>query len=227
MPTPLTVRDLGLRSYKPVFQAMQTFSSARLTSTPDELWLLQHTPVFTQGLNGKPEHLLNPGSIPVIPVDRGGQITYHGPGQLVVYCLLDIKRAGLGVRQLVTLLEQSVVALLATYGIRACARPEAPGVYVNKRKIAALGLRIRRQRCYHGLSLNVDMDLEPFERINPCGYPDLKVTQLKELGVIATLEEVSAQLLEQLASRLHTHIDHTQTELPIMTASTILEPQTL
>ncbi len=227
MTIPLTVRDLGLRSYNPVFQAMQTFTSTRLESTPDELWLLQHTPVFTQGLNGKPEHLLNPGSIPVIPVDRGGQITYHGPGQIVIYCLLDIKRANLGVRQLVTLLEQSVVELLTAYDIQACARPEAPGVYVNGRKIASLGLRIRRQRCYHGLSLNVDMDLEPFGRINPCGYPGLEVTQLKNLGIITTLEVVGAQLLEQLVSRLHTHISNTLTELPIMTTSTTLEPQTL
>ena len=219
----MIVRDLGLREYLPVFQAMQAFTAARLQSTQDELWLLQHFPVFTQGLNGKPEHLLAPGRIPVIPVDRGGQVTYHGPGQAVIYCLLDIKRAHLGVRQLVSILEQAVIDLLADYDIHAYARAEAPGVYVSGRKIASLGLRIRRARSYHGLSLNVDMDLEPFERINPCGYPGLEVTQLRDLGVISSLEVIGAQLLTHLTSALGATISETLPELPTIPIASVLE----
>jgi len=221
--SPVIVRDLGLREYLPVFQAMQAFTASRTQSTQDELWLLQHFPVFTQGLNGKPEHLLSPGRIPVIPVDRGGQVTYHGPGQAVIYCLLDIKRAHLGVRQLVSILEQAVIDLLADYDIRAYARAEAPGVYVSGRKIASLGLRIRRARSYHGLSLNVDMDLEPFERINPCGYPGLEVTQLRDLGIISSLEVIGAQLLTHLTSALGATISETLPELPAIPIASVLE----
>ena len=203
MPTPLIqVRQLGRVEYRTAFAAMQAFTEARDAATLDELWLLEHPPVFTLGLNGRPEHLLAPGAIPVIRVDRGGQVTYHGPGQLVVYVLLDLRRAQLGVRQLVTLLEQTVIELLAHYDIAAHARPEAPGVYVGAAKIASLGLRVRRGCSYHGLSLNRAMDLEPFSRINPCGYPGLRVTQLRELGIFAGLEEVQKSLMRILLRRL-------------------------
>ncbi len=199
---PLWLRHLGQREYCSVFAAMQAFTEARTAMTPDELWSVEHPPVFTQGLAGKKEHLLAPGAIPVIPVDRGGQVTYHGPGQVVVYCLLDVRRLGLGVRALVTVLEQAVIDLLATYAVTAEARPSAPGVYVGDAKVAALGLRIRQGRCYHGLSLNVDMDLEPFTRINPCGYPGLQVTQLRDLGVALTPTAVAEALLLHLGHRL-------------------------
>ena len=174
---------------------MRAFTEARGPDTLDELWQVEHLPVFTQGLAGKAEHLLAPGDIPVVPVDRGGQVTYHGPGQVVVYCLLDVRRLGLSVRGLVTALEQAVIALLATYGLVAQARPEAPGVYVDGAKVASLGLRLRQGRCYHGLSLNVDMDLEPFTRINPCGYPGLRVTRLCDLGLNLSVAAVAAELL--------------------------------
>jgi lipoyl(octanoyl) transferase len=196
------VRRLGRLDYLTAFAAMQAFTDARDATTLDELWVLEHPPVFTLGMNGKPEHLLAPGDIPVIQVDRGGQVTYHGPGQLVVYVLLDLRRTQRGVRQLVTLLEQSVVDLLAFYGIQGYARPEAPGVYVNQAKIAALGLRIRRGCSYHGLSLNVAMDLEPFQRINPCGYPGLQVTQLCELGIAADQLVIQERLVSLLLRRL-------------------------
>ena len=181
---------------------MKNFTEQRGSTTRDELWVLQHSPVFTQGLNGKPEHLLAPDDIPVIPIDRGGQVTYHGPGQLVVYCLLDLKRAGLGVRQLVSALEQAVIALLAHYGKTANSRNDAPGVYINDQKIASLGLRIRRGCSYHGLSLNIDMDLTPFDRINPCGYPGLEMTQLRDLGIHDDLSEITDLLLTQLSEFL-------------------------
>jgi lipoyl(octanoyl) transferase len=172
---------LGQTDYQPVWQQMKVFTNERDSSTRDELWLTQHHPVYTQGLNGRSEHLLNPGEIPVVQVDRGGQVTYHGPGQLVVYCLLDLNRLGLGVRALVTCLEQSIVKLLAGYGIDAEPRSDAPGVYVGDAKIAALGLRVRKGNCYHGLSLNLDMDLTPFSGIDPCGYRGMPVTQLADL----------------------------------------------
>lgn len=177
---------------------MRAFTETRDADTLDELWLVEHPPVFTQGLAGKAKHLLAPGDIPVIQVDRGGQVTYHGPGQVVVYCLLDVRRLGLNVRGLVTALEQAVIDLLAAYGIIAQARPDAPGVYVDGAKVASLGLRIRQGRSYHGLSLNVDMDLEPFTRINPCGYPGLQVTQLRDLGVLLTPDAVAEELLPVL-----------------------------
>ncbi|MFO1430748.1 MAG: lipoyl(octanoyl) transferase LipB [Candidatus Competibacteraceae bacterium] len=211
---PLQVRQLGRIDYATAFTAMQALTEARDATTPDELWLLEHPPIFTLGLNGRPEHLLAPGAIPVIRVDRGGQVTYHGPGQLVAYVLLDLRRAQLGVRQLVTLLEQSVIELLAHYGIAAHAKPEAPGVYVGAAKIASLGLRVRRGCSYHGLSLNRAMDLEPFSRINPCGYPGLRVTQLYDLGIFAGLEEVQASLMRILIRRLGYTTVTTATALP-------------
>ena len=177
---------------------MQRFTQQRDPTTQDQIWLLEHAPVFTLGLAGRYEHLLDPGDIPVLKVDRGGQVTYHGPGQLMVYVLLDLRRRRLGVRQLVSALEDSVIALLRDYRVEARARAEAPGVYVHGRKIAALGLRVRRGACYHGLSLNVAMDLSPFSRINPCGQPGLAVTQLADLGAPTDLRQVSAQLLDHL-----------------------------
>jgi lipoate-protein ligase B len=177
---------------------MQAFTEARERSTPDELWMLQHPPVYTLGQAGKLKHLLEAGGIPILHVDRGGQITYHGPGQVVAYVLLDLRRLGLGVRQLVTLLEHSVIELLQDYGIHAQARRDAPGVYVAGCKIAALGLRVRHGCSYHGLSLNVAMNLEPFTRIHPCGYPDLCVTQLKDLGGPDDIESVSKTLESHL-----------------------------
>jgi lipoyl(octanoyl) transferase len=202
---PLWFRRLERRAYAPVFAAMQTFTATRTADTLDELWQVEHPPVFTQGLAGKAEHLRTPGEIPVIQVDRGGQVTYHGPGQIVLYCLLDVRRLGFGVRTLVTALEQAVIDLLAAHGVAAHAQPTAPGVYVGDAKVASLGLRIRQGRCYHGLSLNVDMDLEPFTRINPCGYPGLRVTQLRDLGVNLT----PAAAAEELLPRLGQHLGYT------------------
>ncbi|WOJ97946.1 lipoyl(octanoyl) transferase LipB [Congregibacter brevis] len=177
----LVVRRLGECDYQQTLDKMRNFTDARTSETPDELWLLQHPPVFTQGLAGREEHLLAPGDIPVVQVDRGGQVTYHGPGQWVVYLLVDLRRRHLGVRALVDVIEQSIVTTLETFGIEAAPDPKAPGVYVNSRKIASLGLRVRRGSSYHGLSLNADMDLEPFTRINPCGYAGLEVTSLRAL----------------------------------------------
>ncbi|NOR35492.1 MAG: lipoyl(octanoyl) transferase LipB, partial [Woeseiaceae bacterium] len=174
----LVVRELGRQVYEPVWRAMQEFTNTRTESTPDEIWFCDHDGVFTLGLNSKPEHLLAPGDIPVIQIDRGGQVTYHGPGQLMIYPLIDLRRAGLGVRDLVTALEQSVVDLAADYGIEAASRCDAPGVYIEGVKLASVGLRIRRGSSFHGLALNVDVDLEPFSRINPCGFKDLQLTDL-------------------------------------------------
>lgn len=201
--SPLGIRELGLLPYEPVWHAMQRFTNQRDPQTPDEVWLLQHPPVFTQGQAGKPEHLLLPGEIPVVQVDRGGQVTYHGPGQLVGYLLLDVRRLGLGVRELVSRIEQSIVAVLASYGVEAYPKPDAPGVYVGGAKIASLGLRIRNGRSFHGLALNVDMDLEPFGRINPCGYAGLRMTQLRDLvAVPPDINEVAARLSDELARHL-------------------------
>ena len=199
----LGVRELGVQVYEPVWHAMQDFTNQRTADTADELWLVQHPPVFTQGQAGKAEHLLLPGDIPVVQVDRGGQVTYHGPGQLVAYPLVDVRRLGLGVRELVSRIEQSLIDLLASYGVRAEARADAPGVYVNGAKIASLGLRIRRGCSFHGLALNVDMDLQPFQRINPCGYAGLAMTQLADhvAGPLA-MDGVSARLREQLVKHL-------------------------
>ena len=175
------IRHLGMQDYQSAWERMQAFNAARDSSTADEIWLLQHPPVFTLGLNGKPEHVLDAGDIPVIETDRGGQVTYHGPGQLIAYFLFDVRRHKLGIRQMVTNLEQAVIQLLSDHQINAYAKKEAPGVYVDEKKIAALGLRVKKGGTYHGLSLNVNMDLSPFNRINPCGYPGLRVTQIADL----------------------------------------------
>ncbi len=199
----LIVRHLGVVDYLPTLEAMRTLTAERDEATPDEIWLLQHPQVFTQGQAGKPEHLLAPGDIPVVQVERGGQVTFHGPGQLVGYLMLDLRRLDLGVRELVTVMEQALVEVLASYGVEAAPKADAPGVYVKGDKIASLGLRVRRGCSFHGLSLNVDMDMTPFGRINPCGYAGLKMTQLKDL--VATppaFDEVAKRLEQVLRQRL-------------------------
>jgi len=198
----IVVKNLGQSDYVETWEAMKEFTDRRDRDSVDELWVTEHAAVFTQGLNGKSEHLLNPGDIPVIQIDRGGQVTYHGPGQLLLYCLLDLNRLGLGIRGLVTQIENSVIELLQSYAITANTRIGAPGVYVGEAKIAALGLRIRKGCCYHGLSLNVDMDLEPFSRINPCGYEGLAVTQLADLNVASRVEQVGQKLADNLIRNL-------------------------
>lgn len=198
----MRIKQLGLRDFEPVWRDMQTFTDRRGAETADEIWLLEHPPVFTLGLNGKREHLLAPGDIPVVPCDRGGQVTYHGPGQLVAYLLLDLRRRNAGVKTLVHTLEQAVIDTLAELGVHGERRSGAPGVYVQDAKIAALGLRVRRGCCYHGLSLNRDMDLEPFTRIHPCGYKNLRVTQLSEHCRPPVLADVEQRLLRQLQERL-------------------------
>ncbi|QFU76926.1 lipoyl(octanoyl) transferase LipB [Halioglobus maricola] len=200
----LITRELGLADYQTVLDDMRAFTDGRDENTPDELWLLQHPRVFTQGQAGKAEHVLAPGDIPVIQVDRGGQVTYHGPGQWVVYLLIDLKRRSLGVRALVTLIEEAIVNLLAENGIEAAPDPKAPGVYVDGNKIASLGLRVRRGRSYHGLALNVDMDLEPFQRINPCGYEGLQVTSMAQLlpDRALDMDAVGRHLIEILKQKL-------------------------
>ena len=196
------IRPLGLVDYATTLAAMHQFTDGRDEHSPDELWVLQHPPVFTQGQAGKPEHLLMPGDIPVVQTDRGGQVTYHGPGQLVIYPLIDISRRGYGVRSLVSRLEGAMVDTLSALGIQAYADPDAPGVYVDlhgrRHKIGSLGLRVRKGRSLHGLSLNVQMDLEPFSRINPCGYSGLAMTQLADCGSDASLDAVSAVLTQRL-----------------------------
>jgi lipoyl(octanoyl) transferase len=204
--TPSTVlRWLGRVDYLPTWQAMQAFTQARNTQTRDEIWFLEHPPIFTLGLNAKPEHVIAPGDIPVVQIDRGGQVTYHGPGQLIVYPLIDLKRAGLGIRQLVVGLENAVIALAATWNIAAHGRREAPGIYVGKRKLGSVGLRVRRSCSYHGLALNVAMDLSPFSLINPCGYAGLEVVDLRSLGVATSLREVATSLASHLLPALHLH----------------------
>ncbi|MES9900631.1 MAG: lipoyl(octanoyl) transferase LipB [Sedimenticola sp.] len=198
----LHCRYLGRREYTEVWREMQAFTDGRTPESADEIWLVEHTPVFTQGQAGKTEHLLDPGGIPVVQSDRGGQVTYHGPGQLVAYLLIDLRRAKLGVRQLVSLIEKSIIALLEGYDIKANAEPKAPGVYVDGRKIAALGLRVRHGCSFHGLSLNVDMDLEPFSRINPCGYTGLAVTQLVDEGGPSDLDSVGRRLVQHIQHEL-------------------------
>jgi lipoyl(octanoyl) transferase len=196
------LRWLGRVEYEPTWRAMQSFTDQRTSQTPDEIWFLEHPPVFTLGMNAAPEHLLAPGDIPVVQIDRGGQVTYHGPGQLVVYPLIDVRRAGLGVRQLVMSLESAIIDLLASWNIAALARRDAPGVYVDGRKVASIGLRIRRGSSYHGLAFNVAMDLEPFQRINPCGYRGLEVVDLRSLGVNASVQEVADALSPRLLASL-------------------------
>ena len=201
--SPFTFRRLGLAQYEPVWREMQSFTAARNANSTDELWSVEHPPVYTLGLAAKPEHLprLDNG-IPLVKTDRGGQITYHGPGQVVIYTLLDLRRRNLGVRALVRKLERAVIELLRDYRIEASGREDAPGVYVRGAKVAALGLRVRNGCCFHGLSLNVDMDLTPFHVINPCGYPELEVTQLRDLGIREPAVEVADRLLDTLATEI-------------------------
>jgi len=200
--TRLLIRRLGLVEYEPVWRAMQTFTDQRDDTTPDELWLVEHPKVFTQGQAGQAEHLLAPGDIPVIQVDRGGQVTHHGPGQIVAYPLIDIKRLGMGVRQLVRGIEQAIIGVLNSYGIEAGLIEGAPGVYIDGVKIASLGLRIRKGRSFHGLAFNVDMDLEPFQRINPCGFQGLQVTNLSALAEVSSMAEVEDRLITGLCEVL-------------------------
>jgi lipoyl(octanoyl) transferase len=200
-PAPVT-RHLGVADYEDTWRRMQQFTQERTAQTADELWFLEHPPVFTQGMAGRSEHLLSPGEIPVVRTDRGGQVTYHGPGQLVVYTLIDLRRAALSVRDLVSALEQSVIRYCAQLGVTAQARREAPGVYVAGRKLASVGVRIRRGASYHGLALNVNMDLEPFGRINPCGYAGLEMTQLASLAPVTAVAQAARDLLPHLLTAL-------------------------
>lgn len=196
------VKYLPTTDYLSTWQAMRNFTDRRMPDTLDEIWFLEHLHVYTQGQSGKPEHILNPKDIPIVQTDRGGQVTYHGPGQLIVYVLLDIQRRSLGIRQLVTLLEKSVIHLLSDFGIESKSRCEAPGVYVNEAKICSVGLRVRKGRCYHGIALNVDMDLTPFSGINPCGYSGLKVTQIADFLQDVDFEVVRDKLQEHLLALL-------------------------
>lgn len=202
MSSSIIIRQLGRQPYMPIWHAMQQFTDDRQSDTPDELWVLEHDPVFTQGQAGKAEHILAPGNIPVVAVDRGGQVTYHGPGQLVIYFMLDLRRRKLGVRHLVNAIEDAVIATMAEYGIQANARPDAPGVYVNDAKLCSLGLRIRKGCSFHGLALNVDMDLEPFLRINPCGYAGLQMIQCKDLDGPLSVAEAAAHVTQKFAHSL-------------------------
>lgn len=197
------VEWLGRVPYEPTWRAMQRYTEERGPDSPDRIWLLEHEPVFTLGMSADASHVLSPGDIPVVQIDRGGQVTYHGPGQLVVYPLIDVRRAGLGVRALVTALERSVIDYAARFGVTASCRAGSPGVYVGERKLASVGLRIRRHGSYHGLALNVGMDLEPFCRINPCGYAGLRMTQLSELGGPREVAEMAADFCAVLTARLY------------------------
>jgi lipoyl(octanoyl) transferase len=196
------LRWLGCVEYEPTWHAMQSFTEQRDSQTRDQIWFLEHPPVFTLGMNGKREHVLAPGDVPLVQIDRGGQVTYHGPGQLVVYPLIDVRRLGIGVRQLVVGLENAVIATVAEHAIEASGRRDAPGVYVDGKKLASIGLRIRRGSSYHGLALNVAMDLEPFQRINPCGFAGLQVTDLRTLGVVASVEQTARALAPHLLREL-------------------------
>ncbi|ANI83931.1 lipoyl(octanoyl) transferase LipB [Kosakonia oryzae] len=199
----ILIRNLGLQSYEPVSQKMHDFTDTRNDTTPDEIWLVEHYPVFTQGQAGKAEHVLAPGDIPVIQSDRGGQVTYHGPGQQVMYVLINLKRRKIGVRELVTLLENTVINTLATQGIKAQARADAPGVYVQGKKICSLGLRIRKGCSFHGLALNIDMDLAPFMRINPCGYAGMEMTQVSQLTENTGVDKIRPILVQQFLALLN------------------------
>ena len=198
----MIIKDLGLADYQATCDAMRTFTAQRDQHTDDELWLVQHSPVFTQGLNGKDEHILDSGAIPVIRTDRGGQVTYHGPGQLIAYTLFDLKRLNIGVREMVSRMENSVISMLDDMGIKANARADAPGVYVDERKIAALGLRVKQGACYHGLSINISMDLAPFGFINPCGYKGMEVVDLKSLGYDMTMSQAKQQFLSAFEAQM-------------------------
>ncbi|WP_313627180.1 lipoyl(octanoyl) transferase LipB [Kosakonia sp.] len=199
----ILIRNLGLQPYDPISLAMHEFTDARDETTPDEIWLVEHHPVFTQGQAGKAEHVLAPGDIPVIQSDRGGQVTYHGPGQQVMYVLINLKRRKVGVRELVTLLENTVINTLATLGINAQARADAPGVYVQGKKICSLGLRIRKGCSFHGLALNIDMDLAPFMRINPCGYAGMEMTQVSQLVENSDMDKLRTILIQQFLALLN------------------------
>lgn len=192
----------GLQDYSPCWAAMREFTDKRNDNTPDEIWLLEHPPVFTLGQNGKKEHILAPGNIVIIQTDRGGQVTYHGPGQLMVYTLIDLKRKKLNIRELVTLLETSVIDLLSAHGITAIAKRDAPGVYINEQKICSIGLRVRRGCSYHGIAFNIAMDLEPFTRINPCGFENLTMTQFSTLGGLSDIQEAGNKLITYLVKNL-------------------------
>jgi lipoyl(octanoyl) transferase len=205
----LIVRSLGLQPYEPVFTRMKAFNENRNAETIDEIWYLDHQPVFTQGQAGKVEHLLETGDIPVVQADRGGQVTYHGPGQLIVYLMLDLRRNGLGVRDVVTMMEQGVIATLAHFGVDAYAKSDAPGVYVEQAKVASLGLRVRRGCTFHGLAFNLDMDLSPFLRINPCGYAGMPMTQLVDLVPDADPQEAIRFLVDYLTHKIgYTSVSH-------------------
>ncbi|WP_423823365.1 lipoyl(octanoyl) transferase LipB [Salinisphaera sp. SPP-AMP-43] len=201
---PIAVRRFGWQPqpYRPIWQAMKTFTSERGPEDADALWLLNHEPVFTQGRNGRAEHILMPGDIEVVPIDRGGQVTYHGPGQIMAYVMVDLVRLGIGIRSLVSALENTMIATLAGYAITAYARRDAPGVYVDGAKIGSIGLRVSRSKSYHGLALNVDMDLEPFSRIDPCGYHGLTMTQIRDLGGPSDLDQVASDLSAHLGREL-------------------------
>ena len=198
----INIRSLGRQDYEPLWRAMQRFTDERNAHTPDEIWFTEHAPVFTLGLNADREHLLAPGDIPVLQIDRGGQVTYHGPGQLMIYPLIDLKRSGVGVRDLVTALEQSVVDLAADFAVQAASRADAPGVYVAGKKLASVGLRIRRGASYHGMALNIDVDLAPFSRINTCGFEDLEVTDLRGIGITADRARIESMLEGHLLRHL-------------------------
>lgn len=198
----VVIRALGMQDYEPLWRAMQRFTEERNVATPDEIWFAEHPPVFTLGMNARTEHVLAPGDIPVVRIDRGGQVTYHGPGQLMIYPLVDLRRSTLGVRDLVTALEQAAIASAAAYGLQASSRADAPGVYVDGKKIASVGLRVRRGASFHGMAFNVAMDLEPFSRINPCGFSDLQVTDLRSLGVTVALAELRERMSAELQRQL-------------------------
>ncbi|WP_162063330.1 lipoyl(octanoyl) transferase LipB [Vibrio taketomensis] len=210
----LVVKHLGRQDYEPIWRAMHEFTDTRTDDTLDEVWLVEHNPVFTQGQAGKAEHLLNTGDIPVVQSDRGGQVTYHGPGQLVVYFLINLRRKGLGVRELVTHIENLVINTLKAYNIDSAARPDAPGVYVDNKKICSLGLRIRKGCSFHGLALNVNMDLSPFLRINPCGYAGMEMVQVSQLGGPDKVDNVAEQLLKQLVVLLDYQQIEVSTQVP-------------
>ena len=216
MDSQLVVRRLGRQDYHPVWQAMHDFTDQRNDTTRDEVWLVEHNPVFTQGQAGKAEHLLNTGDIPVVQSDRGGQVTYHGPGQIVAYFLINLRRKKLGVRELVTDIENLVINTLNAYNIDAAARPDAPGVYVEGKKICSLGLRIRKGCSFHGLALNVNMDLSPFLRINPCGYQGMEMVQVSDLGGPARIEDVEQQLIKELVSLFGYEEVEFSTEAPVI-----------
>jgi lipoyl(octanoyl) transferase len=200
----IKIRKKGLKDYTSTWKEMVSFTENRNIDTPDELWILEHNSVFTQGLSGKPEHLLKATQIPIIQSDRGGQITYHAPGQLIIYCLIDIKRLGIGIKKIVSIIEQSLIEFLSTYDIKAHTLTGAPGVYVNGSKIAALGLKVKQGRTYHGLSLNIDMDLAPYKLINPCGYSDLKVTQMCNLtDNMLSISDIQQELSVHIISSLN------------------------